>query len=202
MLSYTAERFRYYVKQVRRFVLYRLLHVSDPPHQLAMGVAVGVFVAFTPTIGFQMVINVFLAWLLRANKAVGVPIVWVSNPVTFVPIYYPLYLLGTVLTGSESVGKAWFENVINPEPEIVGWWPNVKHVWGAIMDVAVPLWVGCLVFAIGLAVPAYFVCLTTIRAYRMRKWGALVPPEPPKPEKPHKPGKDDGDDGSAPETEG
>ena len=45
-------------------------------------VAVAMFITFTPTVGLQMILSVFFAWLLRANKAVGIPIVWISNPAT------------------------------------------------------------------------------------------------------------------------
>lgn len=49
--------------------------------------AVGMLVAFTPTTGVQMVIAGFLSWLLRANKATSVAVVWISNPITMVPMY-------------------------------------------------------------------------------------------------------------------
>jgi uncharacterized protein (DUF2062 family) len=46
-----------------------------------------VFVAFTPTVGIQVIV-LFLTWLLCANKAISLPIVWLSNPATIVPIYW------------------------------------------------------------------------------------------------------------------
>ena len=119
-----SERWRQFVKRTRDFVLYKILRADDPPYKLAMGVAVGVFVTFTPTMGVQMAFSAALAWILRANIAVGLPIVWISNPATMLFIYYPLYLLGTVLTGQESVGIQWFVDLFNPSLYPDGWWPE------------------------------------------------------------------------------
>lgn len=79
---------------IERFVVYRILHVDDTPHRLAVGIALGVFVAWTPTLGFQMILVLLLATALRANARVGLPLVWISNPLTLVPIYWPSYWLG------------------------------------------------------------------------------------------------------------
>lgn len=167
-------RFRLYYGRARRFVLYRLLHTDDPPYKLAMGVAVGVFITFTPTIGLQMALCVGLAWMLRANAFVGIPIVWISNPLTFVPIYYPLYLLGASIVGVEPVGQQWFIDLVEHSPE--GWWAGVKHFANQLLGVAGPLWTGCIVFATLTAVPSYYVTYYAIWGYRMRKWGSLTPP--------------------------
>ena len=98
-MKIVGDKLRAAIKSVKDFCILRILHADDPPHRLALGIAIGMFVTFTPLIGFQMLISVFLAWLLRANKLVGVPLVWISNPVTFVPIYYPCYWLGCKVLG-------------------------------------------------------------------------------------------------------
>ena len=89
-------RFRLYLHRARKFIYHNVLHADDPPHRLALGAAIGVFVAFTPTVGLQMMLTVSLAWLLRANKVIGLPVVWISNPATLVPIYYSCYVVQTL----------------------------------------------------------------------------------------------------------
>ena len=89
-----------FFRRFRDFCVYRILQANDPPHRLALGIAIGTFATFTPFIGLQMVLCIFLAWVLRAKKAVGIPIVWISNPVTIIPIYYPCYALGCMLLGT------------------------------------------------------------------------------------------------------
>ena len=51
-------------------------------------------IAFLPLVGFQTAIAIGLAALFRANKAVCVPIVWITNPLTLVPIYGGCLALG------------------------------------------------------------------------------------------------------------
>ena len=41
-----------------------------------------------------LLLTIALAWLLRANKLVGVPFVWISNPLTMGLIYLPNFWLG------------------------------------------------------------------------------------------------------------
>ena len=65
------------------------------------GVAVGIFCAFIP-IPFQMLVAAAMAILFRVNVLVAVPSVWVSNPVTMVPMFYFCYLVGVDLLGIES----------------------------------------------------------------------------------------------------
>ena len=101
------------------FLYHNVLHADDPPHRLALGAAIGVFVMFTPTIGFQMLISVLIAWLLKANKAIGLPVVWISNPATFIPIFYPSYLVGRVLLGWEPVSETWWRQIATPTTRMV-----------------------------------------------------------------------------------
>ena len=153
---------RYILKRLKRFFIYRVLHVDDTPHRIALGVAIGMFVTWTPTIGFQMMLVVALSWLLRANKAVGVPFVWISNPFTLVPVYYPNYLLGCWLLGEEyqspdflaaaAAGDNWFERL--------GAW------WEATWKVFAPLWLGSLLVGLIVGVLSYFATRYAVVKYR------------------------------------
>jgi uncharacterized protein (DUF2062 family) len=57
---------------------------------------VGLFCAFIPLPG-QMVIAAALAVRLRANLAISVCLVWVSNPITMAPIFYFCYKIGALV---------------------------------------------------------------------------------------------------------
>ena len=61
---------------------------------LVLRCALGLFVSLTPTVGFQMVLVVVIGTLIRANRIVAVILCWISNPVTFLPMYYGYYYLG------------------------------------------------------------------------------------------------------------
>lgn len=77
-----------------RFLKLHILHSDDSPHRIALGAALGLFVAFLPLLGFHMLLVLALCFVLKANKLVAIIFVWVSNPFTIIPIYYPSYLLG------------------------------------------------------------------------------------------------------------
>ncbi|MCA9121238.1 MAG: DUF2062 domain-containing protein [Planctomycetaceae bacterium] len=160
-------------RKTRRFLFHTVLHADDPPGRLALGAAIGVFFAFTPTFGIQMLLVVFAAWLLRANKAVGLPVVWISNPATMMIIYYPCYIVGCTILGRESIDRRWWSELRKPP---AGWWQAVEFYWSHLLEIAMPLWLGCLLVATCLAVPTYYLVYYVIRGYRLKRWGQLTPP--------------------------
>ncbi len=86
---------------VRRWVR-RILGLSDPPHSIALAAAVGMFVAFTPTYGFQIILAASAAVLLRCNKAATILPVFLTNPLTAPPLLLVQYLLGRAILGGGS----------------------------------------------------------------------------------------------------
>lgn len=142
----------------RRFVVRQVLHADDPPHRLALGVGIAMFVMFTPTIGLQSVLVVALAWLLGANKLVGLPLIWISNPATFVPIYYPCYRIGRWIMGGEPTSMAWWQELASP-PE--GRTEALRFYWGRMLEIIGPLIVG------GVVVGAVFGTLSYVLTYQV-----------------------------------
>jgi len=92
-------------KKTRYFFYKRVLHADDTPHRIALGAGVAMLVAFSPTVGFQTVIAIALATLLRANKVVCIPIVWITNPLTILPIYGACWDLGRTLMIAPAAGN-------------------------------------------------------------------------------------------------
>ncbi len=149
--------------KARRFLVHNVLHADDPPHRLALGVAIGMFVAITPTGGVQSVLVVLLAWLLGDNKVVGLPLVWISNPATAVPIYYPCYRLGHTILGGESVTRDWWRELAQGP---ISKAQSVEFYWSRLMQVIEPLVVGSLIVASVLAVVSYAMTYHLIVKFR------------------------------------
>jgi uncharacterized protein len=168
-----SDWFRSNWQRAREFVIHNVLHADDPPHRLALGVGIAMFITFTPTIGFQMGLVFALAWLFGGNKMVGLPLVWISNPATIVPIYYPCLWLGELLMGKPHRDFNWFKSFSQAPEE---WGPKVQFFAHKFWDVAVELWVGCVVVGGVLGIISYYVTYWSVYAYRMKKWGQLVPP--------------------------
>ena len=164
--------YRFAWKRLVDFFVERVLHVHDTPHRIALGVAIGIFVAWTPTVGFQMVLTVALAWLLGANKLVGVPFVWISSPLTFVPIYLPNYYVGRWILSSD-VPPPDFSKMA----DVTGGWLEWATTWWSVTWQAIlPLWVGSLVVAAALAIPTYFATYYAVILYRREMYISPVPP--------------------------
>jgi len=58
------------------------------------GLALGLFVAFTPTIPFQMLLAVCGGLYFRVNLPIALAACWVTNPLTALPIYSAAWTLG------------------------------------------------------------------------------------------------------------
>lgn len=68
------------------------LHTS--PRRIALGVSIGVLIAFTPSIGFQMGLALVLASILNASRVAAVLCVWITNPLTMGPVFALTYAVG------------------------------------------------------------------------------------------------------------
>ena len=68
-----------------RFVA--LLHLDDPPWRVALALAVGVFISFTPFLGFQTLLALLVGAVARLNAAVVVTGTWLNLP-WFMPFVY------------------------------------------------------------------------------------------------------------------
>lgn len=170
MIARVTGRVRQTCVNAYEFVMHSVLHADDPPERLALGAAIGMFVTFTPTFGFQMALVVFIAWLLRANKTAGLPIVWISNPASMGPIYYGCYAVGCALLGREPIWNAVITRLQDPS---AGWLPAVTLL---LQEGGPPFLFGCLVVATATAIPTYYASYHAIRWYRLRRWGQLTPP--------------------------
>ncbi|KNZ69686.1 hypothetical protein Tfer_1707 [Thermincola ferriacetica] len=109
-------------------------------HSVAAGLAVGTIVAFTPTIGLQMLLAGAAAYFLRVNIPAAIIVCWVTNPVT-APAIIPLqYKLGVRLMTVLHIG--W----VNVQPGL--FYKLVYYAW--------PLWIGSLVSGLTLAIIVYW----------------------------------------------
>jgi uncharacterized protein (DUF2062 family) len=64
-----------------------LLHLDDPPWRVALALAIGVFISFTPFLGFQTLLALLVGTVFRLNAAVVVTGTWLNLP-WFMPFVY------------------------------------------------------------------------------------------------------------------
>ncbi|MGB7312113.1 MAG: DUF2062 domain-containing protein, partial [Nodosilinea sp.] len=85
-----------------RYVYLRFLRLQGTPEQLARGLASGVFSGCFPLFGFQIVLGIAAATVLRGNRIMAAAATWVSNPFTYVPIFAFNYQVGLWLVGGSA----------------------------------------------------------------------------------------------------
>ncbi|NDD45131.1 MAG: DUF2062 domain-containing protein [Synechococcaceae bacterium WB9_4xB_025] len=70
------------------------------PGQRARGVGAGVFCGCFPFFGLQIILSVGVASLLRGNHLLAAAATLISNPFTYVPLYWFNYQVGDALIGN------------------------------------------------------------------------------------------------------
>ena len=76
-----------------------LWHINKK--SVSRGFAIGFFCAFIPLPG-QMIIAAFLSIALSANIPIAIIITWITNPMTFAPIFYITYKIGLFILNIQS----------------------------------------------------------------------------------------------------
>jgi len=136
---------------------------------VALGAACGMFAAILPVIGLQTAIAVGLAALLRANKLIGIPIVWFSNPVTAPFLIYLCFKVGQVVWPTASTVNG--ENVVaqfmavcsTADVTALSFWRDLLYTMAGF---GVELWVGSVVVGVLLAIPTYFITRKLVDSHR------------------------------------
>jgi len=77
-----------------RAVLARSGSLDVDEFTLARGVAVGLFIALTPTLGVQTPLMLVMSIALRANFPAAFIASWINNPFTVAPLYLGFHQLG------------------------------------------------------------------------------------------------------------
>ncbi|MCA8989511.1 MAG: DUF2062 domain-containing protein [Planctomycetaceae bacterium] len=134
--------------------LRRIVHLDDSPHSIALGTAIGVFISLTPTVGIQMLLVLMCAWIckpfFRFNRLAGLVAVYISNPVTTLPIYWFNYWVGTFFVAGNVTREALAEAL-----EYHGWREWGLSLTQLLFDFGWPLVIGSLLMGIVCALPTY-----------------------------------------------
>ena len=147
-----------------------ILHARGSPEAVALGVAIGVFVAMTPTLGVQMIIAAFLATLLGASRVPAVLMVYISNPLTAVPIYSLCYNMGAAVLefwfglNTPGWGAARAKFAILAERGFFGRLLGIIQMSGRL---AIPLWTGSIAMGILGALIAYPMAVRFVKGHRL-----------------------------------
>ncbi len=141
----------------------RLFSLKDTPHAIAGGVAIGVFMGFTPLFGLKTLLSLGVAYAVRCNPIAAVIAVSLHDIVT------PLWPVLLRLEYDMGYWVLSHPHVLPPrlEPHHIHWGAMLN--WDAFIKLGLPLIVGSLFFAIPMAVIFYFITLGIILGVRRRR---------------------------------
>lgn len=129
------------------------------------GMAIGMFWACAP-MPMQMAPALLFCWLLRANIVLAFACVWLSNPFTYLPVFYLEYRIGSWLFGDGAalVGFDYFGEL---------WSGADGALWGDVFaDILIPLLQGAAVLAVVMAAAGYvfgFVVYGFLQRHNIKK---------------------------------
>lgn len=172
-------------RRVLYYVRHRLQRLPDTPHRISLGIAIGVYVCFTPIFGLHVVAAILLSLILRANVMAAIIATFFGNPITFPIIAGFSYRLGWFLLG---------------RGDEVAVWSSIRHGFGeafrdlrqnfvAMFTSAEPEWTGLLEFLrevflpylVGGAMPGFVISVLfylgmrpLVSAYQKRRKGRLL----------------------------
>jgi len=117
------------VKRIRKFISW-LWNQEGSPYQRALGLSVGIFSGCFPFFGFQTLIGVFLARIFKGNTILAAVGTWISNPFTYVPLYYFNYRVGSFLLNRDTI-LVDFSHITTNELWSQGWYLSSRLIVGS-----------------------------------------------------------------------
>ena len=138
--------------------LQRVLGLNDTPHRTALAFALGVFIAFSPLLGFHIILAIISAWLFRLNRVAILFGAFVNNPWTFTPITLSSTWFGIELCcRAHEIPPISFENV------------TFTNMAAQLKSYLFPFILGSTLLAVVFSVTSYFLMLWLISQYRKIK---------------------------------
>jgi uncharacterized protein (DUF2062 family) len=135
-----------------QYYRWRLMRLRERPEKLAKGFAVGTFAGCFPFFGLQMVMAIVLAIIIRGNKLAAMMGTWISNPFTYVPIFWFNFEVGQLIL---HLGISDFQ-----PSQIEFNWHSWQSLANAGLEIIFTLLVGS--FAVGVVIGCLFYYLILI----------------------------------------
>jgi uncharacterized protein (DUF2062 family) len=160
------------LRRLRRFLNW-LIRLRGSPHAIARGIAIGVIVAFTPTIGLQTLMALGIATLVNANRPVSIVPTWPTNPFTIPPVYAFTYYLGSFFwPGPEPGSVTGAMRAAARELESLDFFAlraQLRVFLDLGLDVFIAMWIGGLIVGAIAAAIAYPLTLRSVVRLRKRR---------------------------------
>lgn len=140
----------------------KLLAIRDTPEAIAGGVAIGIFLGFTPLFGFKTLLAIFLAWLTGSNILAAVIAGTLHDLI--LPLMPAIFLweygIGSWLL---SHPHRWPGSVIKLTMS-----PQAWLNWSSFVTIGTPMLLGSVVCGVPLALATFLVARRLIVRHRLK----------------------------------
>ena len=156
-----------FTRQLKYYVV-RLKRLRGTPHELALGIALGIFTGMMPIMPFQITLAVALALLFKGSKITAAMGTWVSNPLNWYFLYYFSFKIGAVFLGLSEKNRIFLSVMatMREGDELLATLGKMASAGGTIMAAFL---IGGLTMGLVLAIPSYFVFLRLFRTFEVWK---------------------------------
>lgn len=130
----------------------KLLRLKEHPHKLARGFAAGVFAGCFPFIGLQFIMAIIFAFMIRGNKFTAILGTWISNPFTYVPLFFLNFQVGKLIL-------SFF--VSNNDLDFS--WDSLTELKNAGTEITVTLLFGSMIVGLCFSSIAYYLIINILK---------------------------------------
>lgn len=142
-----------------------LLHIQDTPERTAAAFALGVFLGFSPFLGFHTVLALLAAFLLNMNRVAVLMGAYSNLPWFLAPYYAIATMVGSEITGTPPPPD--FRSNLGRLFELSLFQQSFWHRLAVIMKPLLwPYMVGSILCALVLAAAAYHLALAFVTSRR------------------------------------
>lgn len=135
--------------------VHRLINDNQTPYRIAMGCACGIFSSALPIFG-QTFIGIISARIFRASVIASLPWIWISNPLTTLPMWYGGYRLGIWILPDKHKPLSYPEiRALMQNFDQRDWTQSLSLLSIEFWEALQPLWLGAVLMGLAMAVPGF-----------------------------------------------
>lgn len=149
-----------------RYLAKRILRLSASSHAVAAGVAAGTFSAFTPLLGFHVILALALAYLMAGNLLAAALATTIANPLTIPLIALATFRVGEALLGMKSAEMVTAAELFHRLEHL-----ELSELWQPVLK---PMLAGAGLLGIAAAALAYGVTRLAVRSFKARRHARLL----------------------------
>jgi uncharacterized protein len=156
--------------RLKRYYYLKIMRLKEEPHELAMGMALGIFSAMLPIMPFHMALAIGLAIFFRASKISAAVGCWVSNPLNWYIFYFLNYRIGAFVIRLSADNRG-FHAAMRAIRSSHGKWELISKITSSSGDIFTAFIVGGLIMGAIAAIPSYFIFLklfSLLEAWRIK----------------------------------